>query len=75
MYYYHPHQNIFFNHYIKNKSNVLFEKDYWGLVNYQSLKQIYNLEKDKINIGVASFTDLNLSKNIFEKKKLGIILL
>ena len=68
LYYYHPHQNIFFNHYIKNKSNVLFEKDYWGLVNYQSLKQIYNLEKDKINIGVASFTDLNLSKNIFEKK-------
>ena len=68
LYYYHPHQNIFFNHYIKNKANVLFEKDYWGLVNYQSLKQIYNLEKDKINIGVASFTDLNLSKNIFEKK-------
>ncbi len=68
LYYYHPHQNIFFNHYIKNKANVLFEKDYWGLVNYQSLKQIYNLEKDKVNIGVASFTDLNLSKNIFEKK-------
>tara|TARA_B100000614_G_scaffold219010_1_gene205017 strand:- start:58 stop:528 length:471 start_codon:yes stop_codon:yes gene_type:complete len=68
LYYYHPHQNVFFNYSVKNKANNLFEKDYWGLVNYQSLKKIHNINKDKIYIGVASFTDLNLSKKIFDSK-------
>ena len=52
---------------LTNKADFLFEKDYWGLVNYQNLKKIYSLEKKEINIGASSFTDLNLSKKIFEK--------
>ncbi len=68
LYKYHPYQNVFFNNLFVNKANKLFEKDYWGLVNYENLNKILKLENEKVHIGVASFTDLDLSKKLFKKE-------
>ena len=62
----HPYQYIYFNSVFEKKANKLFEIDYWGVSNKNSLENIVksNLEKDKIIIGVASFTNLYLSKKM-----------
>ena len=62
----HPYQYIYFNSVFEKKANKLFDIDYWGVSNKNSLENIVksNLEKDKIIIGVASFTNLNLSKKM-----------
>jgi len=54
----------------EKNANKLFEIDYWGLSNKQSLEVLVknNLEEDRILIGVASFTDLNLSRKMLDKK-------
>ena len=66
----HPFQYIYFNLLFEKKANKLFEIDYWGLSNKFSLEKIVkdNLQKKKITIGVASFTNLYLSKKMVNKK-------
>jgi len=66
----HPFQYIYFNSLFEKNANKLFEIDYWGLSNKQSLEVLVknNLEEDRILIGVASFTDLNLSRKMLDKK-------
>ena len=62
----HPYQYIYFNSIFEKRANKLFEIDYWGVSNKNFLEKIAknNLEKDKIIIGVASFTDLYLSRKM-----------
>ena len=62
----HPYQYIYFNSIFEKRANQLFEIDYWGVSNKNFLEKIVknNLEKDKIIIGVASFTDLYLSRKM-----------
>ena len=62
----HPYQYIYFNSIFEKNANRLFEIDYWGVSNRDALEKIIknNLEKDKIVVGVASFTNLNLSKKM-----------
>ena len=62
----HPYQYVYFNYFFQEKANSLFEIDYWGVSNKSSLEKIFldNPNKDKIVIGVASFTDLYLSKKM-----------
>ena len=62
----HPYQYIYFNSIFEKRANQLFEIDYWGVSNKNFLEKIvkHNLEKDKIIIGVASFTDLYLSRKM-----------
>ena len=66
----HPFQYIYFNSIFEKNANELFEIDYWGVSNKNSLEKIAknNLKKDKIVIGVASFTDLYLSKKMLSAK-------
>ena len=62
----HPYQNIYFNFLVEKKANSLFEIDYWGVSNKDALEKITknNLDRDEIVVGVASFTNLYLSKKI-----------
>ena len=66
----HPYQYSYFNLIFEKNANKLFEIDYWGLANKDALENIVknNLEKDKIIIGVASFTNLYLSKKMLPYK-------
>ena len=65
---FHPYQNIFFNSSIERKANKLFEIDYWGLGNVESLEYLQELEVKEFSIAVASFTPLNYSNLIIDKK-------
>ncbi len=71
----HPYQNIYFNFFVEKKANKLFEVDYWGLANAGSINFILNnySNKEKINLGVSSFTPLNYSRYIIEDKNLNKI--
>ena len=62
----HPFQYIYFNSIFEKNVNQLFEVDYWGVSNKSALENIINdnMEKNKIIIGVASFTNLDLSKEM-----------
>ena len=66
----HPFQYVYFNSIFEKKANKLFEIDYWGLSNKFSLEKIVkdNFQKDKITIGVASFTNLYFSKKMLNKE-------
>ena len=66
----HPFQYIYFNSIFEKKANKLFEIDYWGVSNKFSLEKILkdNFQKEQITIGVASFTNLYLSKKMLDKK-------
>ena len=66
----HPFQYIYFNSIFEKNANRLLEIDYWGLSNKYSLEKLVknNIERSKITIGVASFTNLNLSKKMLNKK-------
>lgn len=66
----HPFQYIYFNSIFEKKANKLFEIDYWGVSNKFALEEIVknNIEKDKITIGVASFTNLYFSKKMLNEK-------
>ena len=68
-YKFHPFQynniNIISRHYIENK----FDKDYWGVSNYNSIKYIIENDKsDQINITTISFADLSVSILKLEKQ-------
>ncbi len=67
---FHPFQYIYFNKLFEKKANNWFEIDYWGVANKQALLDMANVEpsKDNIIIGVASFSDLNLSKKMLNNK-------
>ena len=62
----HPHQYVYFNFIFEKNANRLFEIDYWGLSNKSALKNLLdeNSEKNTITVGVASFTNLYLSKKM-----------
>ena len=70
----HPYQYVYFNNFFEKKANNLFEIDYWGVANKQALLEMANIypSKDEVIIGVASFVNLNLSKQMlndeFKKK-------
>lgn len=69
IYKFHPFQYNYFNiisrHYIENK----FDKDYWGVSNYNSIKYIIENDKsDQINITTISFADLSVSILKLEKQ-------
>ena len=66
----HPFQYIYFNSFFEKKANKLFEIDYWGVSNKTALENIVknNFEKNKIIVGVASFTNLYLSKKMLDKE-------
>ena len=63
---FHPHQYVYFNSIFEKNANKLFEIDYWGLSNKSALENLIkdNFKKDKITIGVASFTNLYLSQKM-----------
>lgn len=74
----HPYQNSYFNFFFKKVANKYFEIDYWGLANKNALEQLVkiNKKKDVLNVGVASFTNLHLSKNMLsedQKKRINIV--
>lgn len=74
----HPYQNSYFNFFFKKGANKYFEIDYWGLANKSALEKLLqnSSEKDIFYIGVASFTNLNLSKNMLndkDKKRVNIV--
>ena len=62
----HPYQYVYFNSVFEKNANKLFEIDYWGVSNKDALAKIIknNLERDKIVVGIASFTNLYLSKKM-----------
>ena len=62
----HPYQYVYFNSIFEKNANRLFEIDYWGVSNKDALEKIAknNFENEKITIGVASFTNLYLSKKM-----------
>ena len=66
----HPFQYVYFNSIFEKKANKLFEIDYWGLSNKFSLEKIVkdNFQKDKITIGVASWTNLYFSEKMLDEK-------
>ena len=69
---FHPYQNVYFNYLVEKKANSLFEIDYWGLGNAQSIKKILNNTDDseEVSIGEASFTPLAYSRYIINNKKI-----
>tara|TARA_Y100000590_G_scaffold4872_1_gene6646 strand:- start:4301 stop:5989 length:1689 start_codon:yes stop_codon:yes gene_type:complete len=73
---FHPYQNVYFNYLFEKNANNLFDVDYWGLGNAQSLKKILNNtnKTEKISIGVASFTPLAYSRYIINDKKINNVL-
>ena len=65
----HPHQNVYFNLFIGNKAENLFELDYWGLSNKQAFEYILKTDKSRlVKIGSASSISLKNSKAILEYK-------
>ena len=66
----HPFQYVYFNSIFEKKANKLFEIDYWGLSNKFSLEKIVkdNFQKDKITIGVASWTNLYFSEKMLDEE-------
>lgn len=74
---FHPFQNNYFNILSKNFVQDNFDKDYWGLSNYQSIKHIINTDKrNEIKIATMSFADLYLSFlrfNEIDKKRIKIV--
>jgi len=61
----HPHQYVYFNFIFEKNANRLFEIDYWGLSNKSALKNLLDVsDKKTITVGVASFTNLYLSKKM-----------
>jgi hypothetical protein len=66
---FHPYQNVYFNFIFEKNANKLFEVDYWGLGNLETLKHILKVEKKNkvINIRTASFTPLNYSKHLLKE--------
>jgi len=66
----HPFQGIYFNSIFEKNANKLFEIDYWGISNKHSLEELAkkNIGKNKITVGVASFTNLWLSEKMLNKK-------
>ena len=62
----HPYQYIYFNSIFEKRANKLFEIDYWGVSNKSALETLAenNFVNDKLVIGTASFTNLNLSKKM-----------
>ena len=66
----HPFQYVYFNSIFEKKANKLFAIDYWGVSNKSSLESILlnNSQKNKIKIGVASFTNLYLSKKMLNEE-------
>ena len=74
----HPYQNVYFNALSGKKVHKNFDVDYWGLANKRFLESIAVLEFDKnrVNIGVASFTTLDRSINLLDgkfRKKFNIV--
>ena len=69
--------NNYFNILSKNFVQDNFDKDYWGLSNYQSIKHIINTdERNEIKIATMSFADLYLSFlrfNEIDKKRIKIV--
>ncbi len=69
----HPYQNIYFNFLVEKRANELFEIDYWGLGNAESLRQIiFDADKNKLNkvqVRTASFTPLNYTKLIMSESE------
>ena len=74
---FHPFQNNYFNILSKNYVQDNFDKDYWGLSNYQSIKHIINEDnRNEIKIATMSFADLYLSFirfNETDKKRIKIV--
>ena len=73
----HPHQQVYFNYFIKDYAKMNFELDYWGLSNIHSIKYIL---QDNINypikIGTVSFSSLEESILMLDennKKNISIV--
>ena len=75
---YHPFQKIYFNNYFKEITHLNFDIDYDGLSGKKFLEEILVLEMNKnvINIGVASWYSLQRSIKLLNKedrKKINIV--
>ena len=66
----HPVQNVYFNSLSKKIVKDSFFYDYWGLANKVTMEKLLsNKNLDfPINISASSFTDLNKTKLIMDKK-------
>ena len=66
----HPYQNVYFNFLAGQNVHKKYEVDFWGLANKRFLEKILFIEKDKniVNIGVSSFTTLDRSIVLLDKK-------
>ncbi len=65
---FHPYQNVFFNSLVEKKANRLFEIDYWGLGNAETLEYLNNKNSENYSLRVASFTPLHYSVLILKNK-------
>ena len=66
----HPLQNVYFNALAEKNVHQKYPVDYWGLANRRFLEKIMLIErnKNKINIGISSFTTMDRSINLLEKE-------
>ena len=64
---YHPYQYSYFNIISEKKFNKLFEMDYWGLSNHDSLEYIAKNSNGVVKVSKISTTDLMLSKKFLNK--------
>ena len=65
---FHPYQNVFFNSLVEKKANKLFEIDYWGLGNAETLEYLNSKNNENYSLRVASFTPLHYSVLILKNK-------
>ena len=66
----HPFQNVYFNLLFEFKANKYFDIDYWGVANKHVLEKIHELspDKEKVTVGIASFTPLGDSLFVVDKE-------
>ncbi len=73
----HPYQSLYFNQILQKDVQTKFEIDYWGLSGKRFIEEITNLSnKNKLNIGVASWVPLERSLALFDestKKRFNIV--
>lgn len=73
LYIYHPYQSVYFNNFIKDNNNHLYENDFQSLSRADALKEIIkdniNKDKKKVIVGTASWTPLKNGVSMLTKNE------
>ncbi len=71
----HPYQNVYFNFLASQRWNEKFDADYWGLTNYNGIKNILiSDDRPILKIGVIGYTSIHQSISFLpEQEKVRII--